>query len=60
MPESLPGFVQFLDKFDTPVTRVFNDKVVDDPVVSCNGVLQEQFIDGNDVPVFTLQVMGSL
>ena len=43
MPESLPGFVQFLDKFDTPVMRVFFDKVVDVPVVLCNGVLQVQF-----------------
>ena len=40
MPESLPGFVQFLDKFDTPVMRVFFDKVVDVPVVLCNGVPQ--------------------
>ena len=51
MPESLPGFVQFLDKFDTPVTRVFFDKVVDVPVVLCNGFLQVQFIDGYDAPM---------
>ena len=50
MPESLPGFVQFLDKFDTPVTRVFFDKEVGVPVVLCNGVLQVQFIEGCDVP----------
>ena len=38
--------VQFLDKFDTPVVharrRVFFDKVVDVPVVLCNGVPQVQ------------------
>ena len=42
--------LQFLDKFDTPVTpdrrRVFFDKVVDVPVVLCNGVPQVHFIDG--------------
>ena len=31
----------------------FLAKVSDDPVVLCNGVLQGQFIDGYDVPVFT-------
>ena len=51
MLESLPRFVQFFDKFDTPVTRVFFDKVVDVPVVLCNGVLQVQFIEGYDVPM---------
>ena len=39
-PAEIPQ-VQFLDKFDTPVTharcRVFFDKVVDVPVVLCNG-----------------------
>ena len=49
MPGSLPGFVQFLDKFDTPVMRVSFDKVVNVPVVLCNGVPQVQFIDGYDV-----------
>ena len=40
--------LQFLDKFDTPVTparcRVFFDKVVDVPVVLCNGVPQVQSV----------------
>ena len=31
----------------------FFTNVVDVPVVLCNGVLQGQFIDGYDVPVFT-------
>ena len=43
--------VQFVDKFDTPVMRVFFDKVVDVPVVLCNAVPQVQFIDGCDVPM---------
>ena len=30
--------VQFLDKLDTPVMRVFFDQVVDVPVVLCNGI----------------------
>ena len=34
--------VQFLDKFDTPVMCVLFDKVVDVPVVLCNGVLRVQ------------------
>ena len=45
------NLVQFLDKFDTPVMRVFFDKVVDVPVVLCNGVLQVKFIKGYDVPM---------
>ena len=40
--------LQFLDKFDTPVTparcRVFFDKVDDVPVVLCNGVPQVQSV----------------
>ena len=32
--------VQFLDKFDTPIKCVLFDKVVDVPVVLCNGVLR--------------------
>ena len=40
--------LQFLDKFDTPVTparcRVFFDKVVDVPAVLCNGVPQVQSV----------------
>ena len=32
VPVEIPK-VQFLDKFDTPVMRVFFDKVVDGPVV---------------------------
>ena len=51
MTESFPGFVQFLDRLDTPVLRVFFDKVVDVPVVLCSGVLQVQFIEGCDVPM---------
>ena len=50
VPLEIPQ-VQFLDKFDTPVTRVFFDKVVDGPVVLCNGVPQVQFIEGYDVPM---------
>ena len=38
-------------RLDTPVMRVFFDKVVDVPVVLCNGVLQVQFIEGYDVPM---------
>ena len=49
--QSFPGFVQFLEKLDTPVLRVFFDKVVDVPVVLCDGVLQVQFIEGYDVPM---------
>ena len=43
--------VQFLDKLDTPVMRVFFDQVVDVPVVLCNGIPQVQFIGGCDVPM---------
>ena len=50
--------VQFLDKFDTPVLRVFFDKVVDVRVVLCNGVLQVQFIEGYAVPMI-MHVMRS-
>ena len=53
-PVEIPQ-VQFLDKLDTPFMharcRVFFDKVVDVPVVLCNGVPQVQFIDGYGVPV---------
>ena len=42
--------MQFLDKFDTIVIHAL-DKVVDVPVVLCNGVPQVHFIDGCDVPV---------
>ena len=45
VPVEIPQ-VQFLDKFDTPVMlascRVLFDKVVDVPVVLCNGVLRVQ------------------
>ena len=34
-----------------PAVVHFFDKVVDVPVVLCNGVPQVQFIDGYDVPV---------
>ena len=34
-----------------PCGHVFFDKVVDVPVVLCNGVPQVQFIDGYGVPV---------
>ena len=44
VPVEIPQ-VQFLDKLDTPVMRVFFDKLDDVPVVLCNG----QFIDGHDV-----------
>ena len=44
VPVEIPQ-VQFLDKFDTPVMRVFFDRVVDVPVVLC------KFIDGYGVPV---------
>ena len=50
VPVEIPQ-VRFLDKFDTPVMRVFFDKVVDVPVVLCNGVPEVQFIDGYDVPM---------
>ena len=46
-----PRFVHFLDRFDTPVMRVFFDKVVDVLVVLCNGFPQVHFIDGYHVPV---------
>ena len=49
-PVEIPQ-VQFLDKLDTPVMRVFFDQVVDVPVVLCNGISQVQFIDGCDVPM---------
>ena len=42
--------VQFSDKFDTIVIHAL-DKVVDVPVVLCNGFPQVHFIDGCDVPV---------
>ena len=37
VPVEIPQ-VQFLDKFDTPVMCVLFDKVVDVPVVLCNGI----------------------
>ena len=47
VPVEVPQ-VQFLDKFDAPVTharcRVFFDKVVDVSVVLCNGVPQVQSV----------------
>ena len=41
VPVEIPQ-VQFLDKFDTPVMCVLFDKVVDVPVVLCNGALRVQ------------------
>ena len=44
VPVEIPQ-VQFLDKFDTFFIHAL-DKVVDVPVVLCNGVPQVHFIDG--------------
>ena len=49
VPTEIPQ-VHFLDKFDTIVIHAL-DKVLDVPVVLCNGVPQVHFIDGCDVPV---------
>ena len=45
--------VQFLDKivYMPAVVFFFFDKVIDVPVVLCNGIPQAQFIDGYDVHV---------
>ena len=50
LPGGRPVFGQV--RYMSAVVHFFA-KVVDDLDVLCNGVLQGQFIDGNDVPIFT-------
>ena len=69
VPVAIPQ-AQFLDKFDTTVLlaccRVLFDKVVDVPVVLCNGVLQVGFVMSDidifvsSMSIFTLDHMNSL